>query len=73
MASGKYKDKTDVGEHVRKLKEGLNDLQGKTQALKNAIGKKARDLAKAALKDVIKDVKGHVKDLVQKPPAKSGD
>ena len=74
IESGKYKDATDVQTHIDKLKEGLKDVAGKTEAMKNAIGQKARDAAKAALKDVIKDVKGHIRDLATKPPKpKSAD
>jgi hypothetical protein len=65
--AGKYKDKTDVLAHVDKLQGGMSDVQSKINGVKTAVGKKARDAAKKA----IKDVKGHTKDLQQKPKVKN--
>ena len=68
IAAGKYKNPVDVQEHIDKLNKGMQDVAKATEALKNAVGQKARDAAKAALKKLIKEVKGHEKDLRTKPP-----
>jgi RHS repeat-associated protein len=70
LAAGKYKDATDVQAHVDKLKAGMSDVQSKINGVKTAVGQKARDAAKAALKKAVKEVKGHEKDLRQKPQIK---
>jgi RHS repeat-associated protein len=70
LAAGKYKDAADVQTHIDKLKGGMSDVQSKINGVKNAVGQKARDAAKAALKKATKDVKGHEKDLQQKPQVK---
>ena len=70
IAAGKYKDPTDVQQHIDKLYEGMKDLAKKIEAVKTAVGQKARDAAKDALKKATKDVKGHEKDLRQKPQVK---
>jgi RHS repeat-associated protein len=70
LAAGKYKDATDVQSHVDKLKGGMSDVQSKINGVKTAVGQKARDAAKAAINKAIKDVKGHEKDLQQKPKIK---
>jgi len=49
----------------------MSDVQSKINGVKTAVGQKARDAAKAALKKAIKDVKGHEKDLQQKPKIKN--
>jgi RHS repeat-associated protein len=71
IAAGKYKDAADVQAHVDKLKEGMKDVARATEALKNAVGQKARDAAKEALKKATKEVKGHEKDLQQKKKVKT--
>ncbi|HET6843007.1 MAG TPA: RHS repeat-associated core domain-containing protein [Candidatus Angelobacter sp.] len=71
LAAGKYKDATDVQEHIDKLNEGIKDVQRAINGVKNAVGQKARDAAKEALKKATKEVKGHDKDLQQKPKIKT--
>jgi RHS repeat-associated protein len=68
IAAGKYKDPVDVQEHIDKLNEGMKDVAHATEALKNAVGQKARDAAKKVLEKATKEVKGHEKDLRTKPP-----
>lgn len=68
--AGIYKDPNDVQAHIDKLKEGMKDVARKIEAVKNAVGQKARDAAKELLKKATKEVKGHEKDLQQKPKIK---
>lgn len=68
IAAGKYKDPVDVQQHIDKLNEGMQEVAKATEALKNAVGQKARDAVKAALDKATKEVKGHEKDLRTKPP-----
>jgi RHS repeat-associated protein len=68
IAAGKYKDPVDVQQHIDKLNEGMQEVAKATEALKNAVGQKARDAAKAALEKATQEVKGHEKDLRTKPP-----
>jgi RHS repeat-associated protein len=70
IAAGKYEDRDDVQTHIDKLKGGMADVQSKINGVKTAVGQKARDAAKAALKKATKEVKGHEKDLQQKPKVK---
>lgn len=69
-AAGIYKDADDVQSHIDKLNEGMREVARKIQAVKEAVGQKARDAAKKALEKATKDVKGHEKDLRQKPQVK---
>jgi hypothetical protein len=68
--AGEYKDATDVQSHVDKLKEGMKEVAKKIEVVKTAVGQKARDAAKKDLEKATKDVKGHEKDLRQKPQIK---
>ena len=49
----------------------MKDVARKIEAVKNAVGQKARDAAKELLKKATKEVKGHEKDLQQKPKVKT--
>jgi RHS repeat-associated protein len=66
-----YKDTNDVQAHIDKLNEGMKDVARKIEAVKNAVGQKARAAAKELLRKAIKEVKGHEKDLQQKPKIKN--
>jgi RHS repeat-associated protein len=71
LAAGKYKDATDVQAHIDKLNKGMTEVATATEALKNAVGQKARDAAKEVLRKATKEVKGHDKDLQQKKKVKT--
>jgi RHS repeat-associated protein len=70
IANGKYKNPADVQTHVDKLKEGMKEVAKAIQGVKTAVGQKARDAAKKDLEKATKAVKGHEKDLRQKPKVK---
>jgi RHS repeat-associated protein len=70
MDAGKYKNPVDVQQHIDKLNKGMEEVVKATEALKNAVGQKARDAAKEALRKAIKEVKGHERDLRTKPQKK---
>jgi len=70
IAAGLYKDPADVQKHIDDQKKGVQATQGLVKQLDTAKGK-ARDAIKDAIKKATEALKGHNKDIEQKPKAKA--
>jgi RHS repeat-associated protein len=65
-----YKNPNDVSAHIDELKKGVDRVKGLSTQLDTTKGKAERDNIKSELKREIDQVKGHEKDLRQKPRKK---
>ena len=65
-----YKNPNDVSAHIDELKKGVNRVNTLSSQLDRTKGKAERDNIKSELKREIDQVKGHEKDLRQKPKKK---
>lgn len=64
---GSYKNPNDVSAHIDDLKKGVDRVKGLSTQLDRTTGKAQRDNIKSELKRETDQVKGHEKDLRQKP------
>lgn len=62
-----------MGNHIDKLREGVDRVNNLSNQLDKTKGKTARDNIKNELRQEIDQVKGHEKDLRQKPRKKKKD
>ncbi len=68
-----FKNPADVNSHIDELKKGVDQVKDLSGRLDTTKGKAERDKIKAELKKEIDQVKGHEKDLRQKPKAPKKD
>jgi hypothetical protein len=67
LAKGEYKNPKDVEDHVSGLQKGIDKVNNLSNKLDQTKGQRARDQVKTDLKNAIRDVSGHTRDLSQKP------
>ena len=68
-----FKDRDDVKAHIKELQKGVDRVRDLIAQLDKTRGKTERDKLKSGLQREIDQVKGHEKDLQEKPKVKDKD